>query len=131
VAKLTSEPDVGWASLGLEVLRASDFDGPRLRREGRYAVCFGATWCFPTRVFAPKFAARNTRVPARLAMADISARDDPLWDSFQISITPTMIVFQDGGAMGRFNGRPVIGLRTADVDRMVERVNTLARAGSG
>ncbi len=128
--RLAREPTAGWDHLNLEILRSGDFEGTRLRRAGTYAVCFGATWCFPTRVFAPKFASRDGRIPARIAMADITAMDDPLWDSFEIKITPTMVVFQDGNVVGRFNGRPVIGLRTADLDRLTELVNTLSRTVS-
>ncbi len=73
-----------WASTGLEVLGTTDFDGTRLKRDGTYAVCFGATWCLLTRRFVPKFVARNGNLSARLAMADITSLKDPLWDSFQI-----------------------------------------------
>lgn len=112
----------GWESTGLELLHASDFDGTRLKRPGVYAVCFGATWCRPTRRFVPKFVARNGQLPARLAMADITDLNDPLWDVFQLQITPTMMVFRDGTPVGRFDGRRVIGLRNADLDRMAEQL---------
>jgi hypothetical protein len=108
----------GWDTLGLEVLRSGDFEGATLRRGGAYAVCFGATWCLPTRVFAPKFAARNGQIPAHLAMADITEWDDPLWDVFRIRITPTLVVFREGSSVGRIDGRRVVGLRNSDVDRI-------------
>lgn len=107
-----------WEGLGIEVLRSGDFDGTRLKREGTYAVCFGATWCPPTRRFVPKFVSRAGRLPATFAIADITDWDDPLWDTFRIRITPTMMVFRDGAPVGRFNGRRFVGLRDADLDRL-------------
>lgn len=115
----------GWESTGLEVLHTKDFDGTRLKRPGDYAVCFAATWCPPTRRFVPKFVARNGRLPAHLALADITEMEEPLWDTFRIEITPTMAVFQNGELKGRFDGRPVIGLREKDLDRMTDLLTRL------
>jgi Thioredoxin len=118
--RVTQQREQGWESTGLEVLRTGDFDGTRLKREGRYAVCFGATWCPPTRGFVPKFVARSGHLPAQLAMADITDLDDPLWDTFQIRITPTIVIFREGIPSARLDGRRVIGLRNADLDRLAE-----------
>lgn len=115
----------GWEGCGLEVLHNSDFDGKRLRRPGVYAVCFAATWCPPTRRFVPKFVARSASVPAKFAIADITDMDDPLWDTFQIKITPTMAVFRDGPLMGRFDGRRVLALDERDLDKLARRVREL------
>lgn len=108
----------GWEGLGVEVLRTSDFDSTRLRRAGTYAVCFGATWCRPTRGFVPKFVARAGRLPATFAIADITDWHDPLWDTFRITITPSLLVFRDGVTVGRFDGRRFVGLRDSDLDRL-------------
>ena len=114
-----------WDDAGLEVLQTTDFEGTRIRRGGVYVVCFGAAWCRPTRGFVPKFAARKGHLPARLAIADITELSDPLWDLFQIKITPTIRVFRDGTTVGRVNGRRLIGLRDSDLDRLGELVGTL------
>ena len=114
-------PDVrrdGWGVLGVEVLRTADFDGTRLRRDGTYAVCFGATWCPPTRRFVPTFVALAGSLPARIAIADITSLQDPLWDTFQIKITPTMVVFREGAVVQRFDGKRLWGLREADLERL-------------
>jgi hypothetical protein len=110
----------GWEGVGLEVLRTTDFDAARLKRERTYVVCFGATWCPWTRRSLPKFAAREARLPARLAIADITACKDPLWDSFKIKITPTIVVFREGDSVGRFDGRGLLGLRDSDLDRLTD-----------
>ncbi len=114
-----------WDSAGAEVLRTNDFEGTRLKRDGTYAVCFGATWCPPTRAFVPKFVARNGRLPANLAIADITEMNDPLWDSFRIKITPTILVCRDGGTVGRFDGRRFVGLRDSDLDRLTDLLGRL------
>jgi thiol-disulfide isomerase/thioredoxin len=124
---LAKTPPRSWEGAGLEVLRTSDFDVTRLRREGTYVVCFGATWCPPTRQFVPKFVARNGRLPAKLAIADITDRDDPLWDTFRIKITPTIVVFRNGTVADRLDGRRFVGLRDSDLDRLAD---LLGRRGS-
>jgi thioredoxin-like negative regulator of GroEL len=118
-------PEASWETTGLEVLRTADFEATNLKRDGLYAVCFGATWCRPTRHFVPKFVGRSGHSPGKFAMGDITDRNDPLWDSFQIRITPTMVVFLDGRPMGRFDGRRFIGLREPDLDRMSELLERL------
>ena len=100
----------GWASTGLEVLGASDFPSGRLNRPGTYVVCFGATWCPVTRRFMPKFVAERRVLPGTLAIADITAMDDPLWDLFRVRITPSIVVFQDGVERLRLDGRRFLGI---------------------
>ena len=119
-----------WGGLGVEVLRATDFDGTRLRRDGLYAVCFGATWCPPTRGFVPKFVARTGQVPATLAIADITDLHEPLWDTFDVKITPTLVVFQNGQTVGRFDGRRFVGLREKELDQLGVLLRSLAPAPS-
>lgn len=117
---------VTWESTGLEVLHSGDFDGARLKRPGLYAICFAATWCPPTRRFVPHFVAREGKFPARLAIADISDLDDPLWDTFEIKITPSMAVFMDGAARGWVRGRRMIGLTERDLDTMAKLIGPLS-----
>ncbi len=105
----------GWEGRGLEVLLTKDFDGGKLKRRGTYAVCFAATWCPPTNRFVPTFIALNGKIPAQVALADITDMEDPLWDTFHIDITPTMIVFKDGAEVGRFDGRPSEALDDRDL----------------
>jgi thioredoxin-like negative regulator of GroEL len=99
-----------WASTGLEILSATDFSAGRLRRTGTYVVCFGAGWCHPTRQFMPKFVALKGGLPASLAIADITELESPLWDDFQIRITPSIIVFRDGAIVSRLDGRRFVGI---------------------
>ena len=99
-----------WASFGLPVLQTNDFPGGRLNRPGTFAVCFSAAWCPVTRRFMPKFVALNGKLPAILAIADITDKKDSLWDTFRIRITPSIIVFRDGDVQLRINGRRFFGI---------------------
>ncbi|MFZ0891885.1 MAG: thioredoxin family protein [Thermoplasmata archaeon] len=110
--------DSAWSSMGLEILRTKDFAEGHLTRAGTYVVCFGAGWCQPTRRFMPQFVARKGQIPGTLAIADISDRNDPLWDLFQIRITPSIIAFRDGAIQYRMEGRRFFAITPADLDRL-------------
>jgi hypothetical protein len=58
----------------------------------------------------PKFVARNGTLPGSLAIADITDLKDPLWDTFRIRITPSIVVFRDGSVSLRVDGRRLIGI---------------------
>lgn len=116
-----------WASAGLEVLGPADFDGDRLRRQGRYVVTFGATWCSPTRHFVPKFKEWSKEVDAIPAIADITELESPLWDVFRIKITPTVVCFLDGSAAFRSDGRRWIGIRARDLRSVAEFLGSTPR----
>jgi len=107
-----------WSSTGLEVLSTSDFPDGRLNRPGTYVVCFGATWCPPTRRFMPKFVALKGTLGAQVAIADITDRNDPLWDEFRIRITPSIIVFRDGNVQMRLDGRRFFGISDSDLTKL-------------
>ncbi len=96
------------------------FDGRRLLRPGVWAVAFLADWCPYCRQFAPDFA-RLAGPGRELAVADLSDDDGPLWERFEVEIVPSVIVFRDGEAVLRIDGRPMEGLRSEDLQR-VDRV---------
>lgn len=109
-----------WNSTGLEVLRDADFQGDRLDRPGTFVVCFGAAWCPITRRFMPKFTAEREKIRGTLAIADITDTDDPLWDTFRIRITPSILVFQDGKLKTRIDGKRFIGITSSGLARLEE-----------
>ena len=111
-----------WASLPLEVLDTSDFAETRLNRPGRYVVCFAAAWCPITRRFLPKFVAERARLPATLAIADITDTDSRLWDTFRIAITPSIVVFEHGEVVFRVNGRRFLGIGDAALRKLEKRL---------
>jgi len=122
-------PEQTWAFTGLEVLHPTDFLGGRLDRPGTAVVCFGATWCPVTRRFLPRFLALNGRVRGTLMIADISDRDDPLWDVFHIRITPSILVFDDGALRTRIDGRRMIGITSAALARFEAQLSPRSVSG--
>jgi hypothetical protein len=51
-------------------------------------------------------------------MADITEWGDPLWDSFHIKITPTIVIFRDGAQVGRLDGHRFVGIRDSELDQL-------------
>lgn len=100
--------------LELERLRPRDFQGTRFVRSGTWAVAFLADWCPFCRRFAPEFA-RLAGHGFRLAMADVSSEESPLWDRFAIEVIPTVLVFRDGRLIFRVDGRYMEGLDSNDL----------------
>lgn len=111
-------PSDAWASTGLEVLGPKDFSPEALDRPGLYVVCFAAEWCPVTRRFMPRYLRLQVPSTARLAIADITDLDSPLWDAFHIRITPSIIVFRDGKPEGRVDGRRFFGIGQGDLQRL-------------
>jgi Thioredoxin len=108
----------GWEASGLPVLRTSHFSGDHLNLPGIFVVSFAAAWCPITRRFMPKFAARKGRLAATVAIADITDLKDPLWDTFRIRITPTIIVFRDGRVSERVDGRRLMGITDSQLRKL-------------
>jgi len=111
--------EAAWTSSGLEVLGEKDFSRARLNRPGTVIVCFGAEWCPITRRFMPKFIAERGKLDGTLAIADITDLNSTLWDTFQIRITPSIVVFQNGEVHRRVDGKRIIGI-TASALRQLE-----------
>lgn len=111
---------IHWSDSGLEVFDSADFEGERLRKPGRYVVTFGAEWCPWTRRFVPKFQRWSKGMKATPAIADITDMKSPLWDTFRIRITPTVICFIDGSVVYRANGHRLIGIRESEFRSVVE-----------
>ena len=110
--------EVTWQYTGLEILHEGDFSGERLRREGTYVVCFGALWCPITRRFLPKFVRARERMPGTCAVADVTDRESPLWDTFRIRITPSILVFRHGVVDRRVDGRRFFGITAGALARL-------------
>ncbi len=113
-----------WAGTGLEILGEQDFTGTHLNRVGVRVVCFGAAWCPVTRRFIPRFVEARGKIGGTLAIADITELDSPLWDTFRIRITPSIIVFRDGEAHTRVDGRRFIGITRSALAKLGPSIGT-------
>ena len=99
----------------LERLGPGAFQGDRLARPGTWAVGFFAQWCGFCQAFAPSFAGLDGGA-THLAVGDLTDLHNPLWERFDIEIVPTVIVFRDGKAVLRVDGRPMEGLGSEDLE---------------
>lgn len=107
-----------WTSTGLEILREKDFSGTHLNRPGVFVVCFGAAWCPVTRRFMPKFVGARERIDGTLAIADITEMDSPLWETFRIRITPSILVFRNGEIQARVDGKRFFGITASTLAKL-------------
>jgi len=99
----------------VERVGAAAFDGDRLRRSGTWIVGFLADWCGFCRAFVPDLEYLATATDLGVLLADVTDEASPLWDEFGIDVVPTVLVFRDGVAVFRRDGRLGQGLASADV----------------
>ena len=77
-------------------------------------VMFTTDWCGYCRRFTPHFA----RVPGGHHV-DISDDDDPLWDDLRIRVVPTVLLFDGGSVVARWEG----ALNTNHADEIVKALS--------
>lgn len=76
-----------------ERFRASDLPA------GRTAVLFTADWCG----YCHRFLVHFKRL-RHAWVVDVSDEDDPLWEIHRIQVVPTVLVFEDGREVRRWQG---------------------------
>lgn len=97
------------------------FDGTRLLRTGVVVVGFLADWCPYCVQFLPDLAAlERPNVPVLLA--DLSDEASPLWETFEVAIVPTLVVFSDGRPVFRADGVRSRGLGPKDLAAASEAI---------
>lgn len=99
--------------------RERNFEAEVLQVEGPVLALFLATWCPFCTDFLPLFRAAHDG-GVRLAEVDISDESSPLWGAYAIEIVPTLILFHEGGVVGRADGVHMRGLGPEDLERMLE-----------
>jgi len=84
-------------------LNINNFDGQILKDAGPIAVLFDAKWCPFCREFARIFELlQRSRVPS--AHVDLSDTSNPLWETFSVEIVPTVLIFNSGKVVRRYDG---------------------------
>ena len=99
----------------MERIGPESFEGDRLRRPGTWVVGFLADWCPFCRSFEPELAALQGTGSFQVALADLTDEESPLWERFAIEVVPTVVVFHDGAATFRRDGRLGRGLGEGDL----------------
>jgi thioredoxin-like negative regulator of GroEL len=85
-------------------LKATDFSGQTLNRQGTVAAVFLASWCPFCRRFQPAFETAAKVSGTLWASVDVSDDHNELWNVFNIEIVPTVLVFKDGKLVWRRDG---------------------------
>lgn len=76
------------------------------------------------RRFEPQFETAMKNKGIEWAVVDISDMDNPLWETFDISVVPTVIVFKKGDLSSRKDGVLGRGLSTKAIDEVIEELNS-------
>ena len=108
----------------MKMLTVNDFEGPNLKDARPIAVLFEAEWCPFCREFTVIFEwLRQSRVPS--ALVDLSDLDNPLWETFSIAIVPTVLIFNSGNVIQRYDGVAGQGLNAVIVKEIVSQMKSL------
>lgn len=106
-------------------LKSGSFEGDRLKESGTVIVLFKATWCPFCRSFDPVFDSVPASNAYSKAFVDLSDLNNPLWETFQIQVVPTLIVFRNGDPVLRRDGILGRGLSQKDMDEVVSSTSKL------
>jgi len=104
-------------------LRVSDFDGTKLKRLDTLPVLFAASWCPFCRQFRPIFESVLGAKGIRWRSVDMSDLESPLWDTFDVRVVPTVIVFKEGRAVFRSDGVLGRGLPAEVMEEIVHEIS--------
>jgi thioredoxin 1 len=104
----------------------SDFDGDHLKSTDTIPALFYAEWCPFCRSFYAEFTNALNGKGVRWAEVDISDNANPLWERFEITIVPTVIVFKDGQPVFRRDGVQGRGLPKKAIDETLQEIEMYA-----
>jgi hypothetical protein len=74
-------------------------------------------------MFIPIFESTLNAKAIPRASADLSSYDNPLWETFQINVVPTVIFFKDGRPLIRKDGTLGRGLSKKDLEELVNQIS--------
>lgn len=104
------------------------FERDVLHAEGPTVVLFWASWCPFCQVFRPAFERSAAKATARFAIVWLDDDSNPLWDTYDVRVVPTLALFRDGDVAARLDGRRMIGLSEAQLASFLGDVLPAAKA---
>jgi len=104
----------------METIPATELAHGTLHRPGTWVVAFLASWCPFCRAFRPEYERLARELPVGIGVVDVSDVDCPIWDRFRLEVVPTVVVFREGRAVFRQDGRPGEGLGERDLAQLRE-----------
>lgn len=93
-------------------------------------VLFTAQWCPFCREFAPLFDSAREENGVTKAVADLTDQDNPLWEIFEVSVVPTLVVFRDGVPALRKDGMLGRGLPRDAMTKIMKELAEAHKIGS-
>ena len=100
-------------------LGPSEFDRKHLKKPGTMTVLFAAEWCPFCQRFSPVFESALAEKGAPRALADLSDLENPLWETFDVQVVPTVMIFKEGEMVYRKDGVLGEGLPNGTMDEVV------------
>ncbi|MDX1534942.1 MAG: thioredoxin family protein [Thermoplasmata archaeon] len=97
------------------VTTPDEFRKAVVEAEGPVLALFHAVWCGYCQDFLPHFRGRETG-PIKKVEVDLSEEINPLWDTYEVEVVPTVVLFEDGAVRARADGILGKGLTVADLD---------------
>lgn len=98
-------------------LSEESFNGTRLLDSRNILVLFYAGWCPFCRSFLKLFEATMKQKADHLgALVDISDTNNPLWETFEVQIVPTLVGFRNGQPFVRKDGIAGVGLGERELE---------------
>jgi hypothetical protein len=89
----------------------------QLPKEGKTAVLFIMPGCPFCRAFQPVFTsfADNDKTGTGFLLVRLESMENPLWDTYEINVVPTVLLFEGDKLATRLDGRPGEGLAEGDL----------------
>jgi len=103
----------------------NDFEGQRLKDTTALAVVFQADWCPFCRQFTPIFESSLSQEKLSFAVVDLSDLSNPLWEVFHINVVPSVLLFNHGRLIQRYDGVLGRGLDRVVLAEMIAKLKSL------
>jgi thioredoxin 1 len=104
-------------------LKPNDFSGTRLLDSRNVLAVFYANWCPFCRRFLTIFeGTMMKKTNPQGALVDISDEDNPLWETFEVNVVPTLVGFRDGVAIVRKDGTAGVGLGLPELEDALRKM---------
>lgn len=105
------------------VLNAESFSGTRLLDPHDVLAVFYAKWCPFCRSFLKLFeASMKEKTDPFGALVDISDTSNPLWETLDVQIIPTLIGFRNGQVFVRKDGIAGVGIGPRELEETLRKM---------
>lgn len=103
-------------------IQKDEFEGQVLKSSGPQLVLFAAEWCGYCRRFLGVISeykeseSSSASTNNSINVVNIDSGDGSLWETYNVDLVPTLIVFSNGKQVFRRDAKPMVGLRQPDLE---------------